>query len=116
MREQATGPARDRDRFMWLIRLIEGFVHIFKELLDAMQSDGGHLFLALFLVFTGLGLIGWGPASVAEHAEALYTAMVAILTYSMRGTGKANGAVRSTTTTTTSTQEEKKTNGNDTKA
>lgn len=61
---------------------------ILKDLLDALNTDGGHQVLALFLLFTGLFLIvRW---QIAEGKE-LFVFAMGVLGMAMKSTGKANG-------------------------
>lgn len=63
-------------------------MHLFKEFIDAVNTDGGHIALALFLLFTGLFcLIHW---QLAEGKE-LFVFALGVLGMAMKSTGKANG-------------------------
>lgn len=63
-------------------------LHSLKEILDALNTDGGHIALALFLLFAGIFLIvRW---QVAEGKELFIFAM-GVLGMAMKSTGKANG-------------------------
>lgn len=63
-------------------------MHFLKDLLDCFNTDGGHMALAVFLLFVGLFLIvRW---QVAEGKE-LFVFAMGVLGMAMKSTGKANG-------------------------
>ena len=59
-----------------------------KEFLDALNTDGGHILIALFLVFVGLFCLAFWK--IPEGKELFLFAM-GILGLAMKSTGKANG-------------------------
>ena len=72
-------------------------MHFIKELLDAINTDGGHIVIAIGLLFVGLFvLIRW---QVSEGKD-LFMFAIGVLALAMKSSGKANGQVTSTTTTT----------------
>lgn len=78
----------------------------FRNFLDAINSDGGHVLLACMWLGVAVILISGG---FMDPGRDLFMAMLAILTYAMKGTGKANGKTESKVTTeetkTTETKE-----------
>lgn len=85
-------------------------IHDFKELLDAINTPGGHILIA-----TGIGTIGvivaalgilyvWPDEKLAIMLVGLtagMTSFLSIAAYAMQGRDKANGKSTSTTTTKT---------------
>lgn len=68
--------------------VFENIIHGTKELLDALNTDGGHMLLAVILLFMGILLIArW---QVAEGKE-LFIFATGVLGMAMKSTGKANG-------------------------
>lgn len=65
-----------------------GPIHSLKDLIDVINTDGGHIFLALFLLFAGLVcLVHW---HLAEGKE-LFVFALGVLGMAMKSTGRANG-------------------------
>jgi hypothetical protein len=63
-------------------------MHFFKEFLDALNTDGGHMVLALGLLL--LGLVCVARWNIAEGKELFIFAM-GVLGMAMKSSGKANG-------------------------
>lgn len=59
-----------------------------KDLLDAMNTDGGHMMVALILLFSGLALL---VVSGLPEGKELFIFAMGILAKAMVSTGKANG-------------------------
>lgn len=62
-------------------------IHTIKDLLDMLNTDGGHIVLSLFLMAVGLFCMSRG---VIEGKE-LFLFSVAFLGRAMNSTGRANG-------------------------
>lgn len=61
---------------------------LLKDALDALNTDGGHIALSVFLLFVGLiCLVHW---KLAEGKE-LFVFSLGVLGMAMKSTGKANG-------------------------
>lgn len=59
-----------------------------KEILDALNTDGGHIALAMFLLLLGLFCVArW---QLAEGKD-LFVFALGVLALAMKSTGKANG-------------------------
>lgn len=63
-------------------------MQVVKEFLDALNTDGGHILLALFLL--GLGLLCLGYWKMDAGRE-LFLFAFGLLGKAMNSTGKANG-------------------------
>lgn len=69
-------------------------MRVFKDFLDALDTPGGHILVAVIL-----GIFGIGVTFVAEYymfmetakAAAMLTGFLSIAAYAMRGQEKANG-------------------------
>lgn len=69
-------------------------MHSLKDILDAINTDGGHIVLAIGLLFVGLFCIGhW---QMPEGKE-LFIFALGVLGMAMKSTGKANGKTATTT-------------------
>ena len=68
--------------------MMENFVHVLKDLLDALNTDGGTMVLAIFLLFSGLFFMV--KFQLAEGKE-LFVFALGVLGMAMKSTGKANG-------------------------
>ena len=63
-------------------------MHIIKEILDAVNTDGGHIVLALALLAVGLFVqIKWQ----APEGKELFIFAMGVLGMAMKSSGKANG-------------------------
>lgn len=72
-------------------------IHAFKELLDALDTPGGHIFASIFIGLMGVGLAIYGVMSGHEklaEVSTILTGFFQIAAYAMRGTAKANGQGR----------------------
>lgn len=77
--------------------IVSFFIHALKELADAINTDGGHMFVALLMLVSGLFCLHrW---QLPEGKE-LFIFALGVLSMAMKSTGKANGNVTTTTETT----------------
>lgn len=90
-------------------------IHDFKELLDSINTPGGHIFISLFVGFSGVVIgalltwLAWPDVKlVAAYAgfTGSMTGFFQIAAYAMQGRDKANGKTIIVTSDSTEHREE----------
>lgn len=64
-------------------------LHTVKESLDMLNTDGGHILLSIFLIFSGVFIMAY--LKIPEGKD-LYLVSLGYLGLAMKSTGKANGS------------------------
>lgn len=71
---------------------IDFLIHAIKELLDALNTDPGHMILTFALLIIGLVVIG--HFKMASEGHELFILAIGLLGRAMNSTGKANGQTK----------------------